>query len=526
MLDQFKELWQSLGANQKISLILASGLVVLAMIGMMIWAAQPEMQLLYGKLSPDDAGKIIAKLEKEGVVFETGSGGNSIYVEESKVHRLRMELATEGVPSGGAGPGFELFDEGGFGISDFVQRTNFLRAIQGELSRTISQFDGIDAARVMVVMPENRLLSSREGKDRPTASVLVETSGNLPSSTVNSIRQYVANAIQRLDVNDVVVVDSMGNALSDGMRSDSLGSGISNDVIRFRKSVEEYYTNQVQGMLNRVLGPNQSEVRVAVDVDTSSVQTTEKIFDPDSQVARSTTFDEDSQIERETSGEQGGAAGVTANTPNTSTTTSPYATLREREDSNKSRTESYEINEKIISSVQNPGNIRRLTASLIIARKFETVDGVTTPTERTPEELEKLRQIVLTALPISLAPGQQATDFVTITEMDFALDPFEDHGALLREQATIQRWIEIGKNGVGAILGIGIIIFFMQMLKRHKPEKISIEVLQPEQMLQSRKMEDTSVITPEMLNELIRQKPANIGVSLREWIGETEGARK
>ncbi|MDQ8202530.1 flagellar basal-body MS-ring/collar protein FliF [Pelagicoccus sp. SDUM812003] len=524
MLTQFKEIWSSLGANQRISLILAGGLVVLAMIGMMIWAAQPDMQLLYGKLSPEEAGKIIAKLEQKSIPFETGSGGNSIYVESSQVHRLRMELATEGIPAGGSGPGFELFDEGSFGISDFVQRTNFLRAVQGELARTISQFDGVESARVMVVMPENRLLSSREGRDRPTASVFVNASGSLSSSAVNSIRHLVANAIQRLDVNDVVVVDSMGTVLSESLRSDGIGSGISNDVIRYRKSLESYFTGKVQTMLDRVLGPNQSEVRVAVDVETASVQTTEKIFDPESQVARSFTTGEDKQIERETSGEQGGAAGVTANTPANATAPN-VSNLKEREDSKKTRTESYEINERVVSSVQNPGSIKRLTASLLVARRMEVSGNESRPVERTPQELEELRDIVVNALGIQLAPGQSSADFVTVKEMTFAADPFMIKEEVLEQDANIQRWIEIGRSGVGAILGIGVILFFLQMLKRHKPEKISIEVMQPEQMLQSRKMEDTSVVTPEMLNELIRQKPANIGVSLREWIDQ-EVAKK
>ncbi|MDQ8196949.1 flagellar basal-body MS-ring/collar protein FliF [Pelagicoccus enzymogenes] len=521
MANQFKEIWQSLGANQRISLILASGLVLLAMIGMMIWAAQPDLQLLYGKLSPEEAGKIVAKLEQKGIKFETGSGGNSIYVEASQVHRLRMELATEGIPAGGSGPGFELFDEGSFGISDFVQRTNFLRAVQGELSRTISQFDGIESARVMVVMPENRLLSRSEGQDRPTASVFVD-GGGLTTSTVNSIRHLVANAIQRLNVNDVVVVDSMGTVLSEELRSDGLGGGMTSDVMKYRKSMESYFTNKVQSMLDRVLGPNQSEVRVAVDIDTSSVQTTEKIYDPESQVARSTITDDDSQIERETTGDASStAAGISANTPGAgSAAGGSFSTIKEREDKNKTRTENFEINERVVSSVQNPGAIKRLTASLVVAKQMKNVGGNMELANRTAEELQELEDIVLTALGIQLAPGQQAADFVTVKEMAFAADPFEDHGDLLKEEANFQRYIEIGKNAVGAVLGLGVIIFFMQMLKRYKPEKISIEVLQPEQMLETRKMEDTSQVTPEMLNELIRQKPANIGVSLREWIGE------
>ncbi len=143
LVNQFKDLWNPLGANQKVSLMLAGGLVVLAMIALMVWAGQPNMQLLYGNLNAEEAGEIVDKLERMGEKFETGKNGNSIYVESSKVHRLRWELASEGLVPSGTGPGFELFDKGSFGISDFVQRTNYLRAIKGELERTITQFSGV-----------------------------------------------------------------------------------------------------------------------------------------------------------------------------------------------------------------------------------------------------------------------------------------------------------------------------------------------------------------------------------------------
>ena len=524
MLNQFKELWQSLAANQKISLILASGLVALAMIGMMIWAAQPELEILYGKLAPDDLDKVVSKLEQSGVLYEV-RGGTAVYVEAGQKHKLSASLVEEGIIVGGAGKGFELFDDSSFGISDFVQKTNYLRAIQGELSRTISMFDGIESARVQVVMPENRLLSTREGQDRPTASVFVVSRGALNPGSVNSIRQYVANSIQRLNVNDVVVVDSQGTDLTEGLRSDGLGAGLSNDAIRYRKSIESYYTVKVQSMLDGVLGHNQSQVRVAADIDTASVQTTERTFDPEVQVARSTSVEDSSQVERETSATgTGGASGIAANGP--APVGAAPGNSKEREDRNKSTSTNYELNSREVSSVQTPGSIRRLTASILVARRYTMVDGQTTAQPRTPEEIEVLRQTVFTALPIELKQGQRAADFITVTEMDFAASPFEDHSSILRKEVNFQRYVEMGKNGLGAILGIGVIVFFLQMLKRHKPEKISIEVLQPEQMLQGRRLEDTSAVTPEMLNELIRQKPANIGLSLREWISETESSRR
>ncbi|OUW15916.1 MAG: flagellar M-ring protein FliF [Opitutales bacterium TMED158] len=515
LLNQFKELWHPLGANQKISLGLAAGLVVLAMVALMIWAGQPNMQLLYGNLDAEEAGEIAEKLEQKNVGYETGKNGQSIYVESGKVHRLRWELAAEGLVPSGTGPGFELFDEGSFGISDFVQRTNYLRAIKGELERTITQFSGVRTARVMVVMPENRIIVTSEGRDRATASVMVDTNGSMTLSAVNSIRHLVANSVQGLNLNDVVVVDSQGVVLSEELQSTGLNGGLSNEVIRYRKGLEVYFTTKVQSMLDRVLGPNQSEVRVAVDVDTASVQTTEESFDPEG-VLRSETIDEKSMSEKETGSVAGGVAGTDANLTNGE---GAGGTITDREDSTEQTSKQYEIGKVTSNRIQSPGTIRRLTASLFVAKRMDEA-GV--PVDRTVEDLQRLRQIVINALGIQLENGQAAEDLVTVTEMEFAADPYAMQTQDIKGQVDYQQWIDLGKNAAGIALGVGIIFFFLQMLKKNAPEQISIEVLQPEQVLQSRKLEDTGTVTPEMLNELIRQKPANIGVSLRDWIGEPE----
>ena len=525
ILNQFRDLWQPLGVNQKISLILASGLVTLAMIAMMIWAAQPDMQLLYGNLSPEEAGEIVAKLEKQSIKFESGAGGNAIYVEADKVHKLRWELASDGMVPSGSGPGYELFDKGTFGVSDFVQRTNFLRAIQGELARTITQFNGVRSARVMVVMPENRIIVGNEGRDRATASVFVDTKGSIGLPAVNSIRHLVANAIQGLTANDVVVVDSVGVVLSEELQSDGMNGGLSNDALKYRKGLEVYFTNKVQTMLDRVMGVNKTEVRVAVDVDTSSLQTTETSFDPESQVVRSAVTEDNSKKEIENDGAGGAGTGVASNVPGAGGAAGA-GSASNREETIKVRTEQYEISEMVSNRVQNPGSIRRLTASLLVAKRYKEEDGAAVWDKREADEISSLRQIVINALGIELRDGQQAEDVVTVNEMDFAVDPLANQGEILERDVNLQYWLDVGKNGVGVILGLGVIIFFLQMMKRNQPEAISVEVLQPEQMLQGRKMEDTSSVTPEMLNELIRQKPANIGVTLREWIGETEGANK
>jgi len=525
ILNQFRDLWLPLGVNQKISLILASGLVALAMIGMMIWAAQPNMQLLYGNLTPEEAGEIYAKLEQMGIKSDTGKGGNSIYVDGDLVHELRMQLASDGLVPSGSGPGYELFDKGTFGVSDFVQRTNFLRAIQGELARTITQFDGVRSARVMVVMPENRIIVGDEGRDRASASVFVDTKGTIGLPAVNSIRQLVANAIQGLTANDVVVVDSVGVVLSEDLQSNGLNGGLSNDALKYRKGLEVYFTNKVQTMLDRVMGPNKTEVRVAVDVDTSSLQTTATSFDPESQIERSVTREDSTTRSFENEGSGAPGTGIASNVPGGGGVAGGGSASNREEESNVT-TQQFEISETISSRTQNPGTIRRLTASLLVSKRYKDEAGTLVWDKREVDEISSLRQIVINALGIELKNDQTAEELVTVNEMDFAVNPMANQSEVLERDVNFQYWMDIGKNAVGVVLGLGVIVFFLQMMKRNQPEAISVEVLQPEQMLQSRRMEDTSSVTPEMLNELIRQKPANIGVTLRDWIGETEGLNK
>ena len=179
---QLQEIWKQLGLNQRISIVLA-GLTVLAVLGgLVFWSGRADYALLYGKLDEAEAAKVVAALDDAKVPYKITRGGGSIQVPSDKVHLMRMQLAAKGIPRG-EGVGFEIFDKPNFGISDFVQRANYLRAIQGELARTIGQLDGVENARVMIVVPENRLLV--DNLKKPTASVFLKVRGQsqLPPSS-------------------------------------------------------------------------------------------------------------------------------------------------------------------------------------------------------------------------------------------------------------------------------------------------------------------------------------------------------
>src|SRR6185436_7123936 len=319
LLQQLRETWKTLGLNQRISLVLAAGVVGAGLLGLSLWAGRADYSLLYGKLDDAEAAKVIGALDDAKVPYKLRRGGSSILVPADKVHVVRMQLAAKGIPRG-EGVGFEIFDKPNFGISDFVQRANYLRAVQGELARTISQIDMVDSARVMIVMPENRLLVDNQRK--PTASVFVRIKGNgqLPVSAVNSIRFLVANAVEGLQGNSVSVVDNLGNVLSENQDRDST-AGLSSHQLNARRELEQYLARKAEGMLEKALGPGQAIVRVSAEINWDTISRTEEKYDPDGQVARSTTLNDETTTAT-TADSNGGAAGVASNTA-TADTNSP-----------------------------------------------------------------------------------------------------------------------------------------------------------------------------------------------------------
>src|SRR5436190_173491 len=246
-------LWKQLGLNQRVSLVVAALAVIGGLIAVMIWSKRPDYQLLYARLGEKDAGAVISYIQSQNIPHQITAGGTAVQVPANMVYKLRMDLATKGIPSGD-GVGFEIFDKGQFGLSDFVQRTNYLRAVQGELARTITQLQGVRAARLMIVQPENRLLLTEQGV-KSTASVFVDLGGGrLEPDQVNSVRNLVANAVQGLSPDQVAVVGNRGHVLSEELKQDpTLGSASSQ--MRYRQQMEDYFAKKVESMLATVIGP-------------------------------------------------------------------------------------------------------------------------------------------------------------------------------------------------------------------------------------------------------------------------------
>jgi flagellar M-ring protein FliF len=515
-------LWKQLGLNQRVSLAVAALAVAAALVGVAIWSRQPDYQLLYGRLAEKDAAQIISTLQAQNIPHRVSNGGATVYVPVEHVHRLRMELASKGLPTGD-GVGFEIFDKGQFGLSDFVQRTNYLRAIQGELGRTISQLDGVRNARVMIVQPENRLLLTNQGV-KPTASVFVELAGSrLESEAVNSIRHLVANAVQGLAADQVAVVDQKGRVLSEELRQDPMLSTASSQM-RYRQQVEDYLARKVESMLLPVVGVGNAVVRVSAEIETEATTLTQEKFDPDGQVVRSQTSTDD--ISNSSEQRSGGVVGVTANTPDKGGGADAVRPANVTETNRKNRTTTYEINRSVTNITRQPGSVKSVTASVFLARRFApaapVADGAAPAAPqaqpRTPEELQALRQIVVNALGLKPAPGQQLDALVSLQEVAFQAEPISERIERIETETRVQGWIESASRYVALVVALGILFLFWRLLGRQKPESVPVELLTSSPRDPHRQLQNAGALTPELLNELIRQKPVNIGTALRDWV--------
>lgn len=530
---QLQKIWSQLGLNQRIT-IAGTTLAVIAGLGALaFWSSRPNYALLFGRMDEAEAAKVVAFLDEAKIPYEVSRGSGAIKVPADKVHTTRMQLAAKGLPRGGEGVGFEIFDRSNFGISDFVQRANYLRAVQGELSRTISQVESVETARVMIVMPENRLLVN--DKNKPTASVFVKVRANalLPQQTVNAIRFLVSSAVEGLQPANVSVVDNSGNVLSDTMEPDSV-VGLTQSQLEVRKKLEQYLGKKAESMLETVLGPGQVAVRVAAEMNFDSMTVMEEEFDPESAVLRTSTINDEDTASL-TASPNLATPGVQVNAYGETNTVA--ATPQNNNKTRKKVTNNqYEINKKTSNMIQAAGSITRLSAAVFVASKTELTNGVRQVVQRSPEELEKFRKIVQSALGIQEGTESTRKDQITLEEFEFNNLPGAEISTTLQKEQKWQFWLEIGQKALYPLLALGVIVMLCRVFKRAPNVDIPIENPEDanEAPLFGRSVTPRSngrlgprgapgVVTVDVLNQLIRENPQNMTQAIRGWMSRGPG---
>ncbi|MEH3144252.1 MAG: flagellar basal-body MS-ring/collar protein FliF [Methylobacterium frigidaeris] len=382
----------------------AMGAVTLALVGffafVILRVSQPEMGVLYTDLSVQDAGAVVRDLEARNVRYETrGDVGQTILAPRADLARLRMDLAAKGLPSAG-GVGYEIFDKGdAFSTTNFVQNVNHLRALEGELARSIRAIGRVQAARVHLVLPEKRLFA--RDREAPSAAIVLKLAGDLDAGQVRAIRHLAASAVEGLKPERISIVDERGRLLADGARG---GDGEALVGLEERQTgLERRLRAQVEEIVAGVVGAGRARIQVNAELDANRIESRSETFDPDSRVVRST------QTRTENQQTQGpGEAGVSVGNELPGATPQKDANTT-RDASNKNEeTTNYEISRVTRTEVQEGGRIKRLSVAVLVDGVYAPgPDGRPAYAPRPQEELDRITALVRTAIGYDKARGDQ-----------------------------------------------------------------------------------------------------------------------
>jgi len=431
--------------------ILAAVVVALGAIVMRV--GEPSKSLLYSGLSLTEAGEIAQRLDQAGVKYELRGDGGVIFVERSKLLQTRLLLAGEGLPTRGS-IGYELFDrQETLGQTSFVQNLNRVRALEGELARTIATINGVDQARVHLVLPERRLFE-RDGA-QPTASIVLTLAGDGATAQAAAIRHLVASAVPGLAPERVTIADQRGRLLAsgaDGGENAALQEGAEDR----RAKLEDRLREQLTALVEQVSGAGAARVDVAADLDFNRVQEKSVIYDPDGRVVRSQQTVEDTNTRQDTEQPQGVTVG--ANVPDAAPAQGGVTTNSTDQGERVEETINYEISTTNRTEVFESGRIRRLSVAVAIDNIARTAeDGTVTYEPRTAEELQRIEALVRTAMGFDAERG----DVLQVVNINFAR-PETGEGASaaapsLLETLDIARLAEVGALLIGALA----LIFFV-----------------------------------------------------------------
>ncbi len=497
-LQLIRDRWNSLTLNQK---VLVSGAVLLTLISLgMIVSTQTSKnyQPLYSGLSLADAAAITKKLDELKVSYRLSDDGTTILVPSEQKYQIRLQLAGEGLPKGTAG--FELFETPRFGETETDKRVKYLTALQGELVRTIESLDKIQSARVHVVLPEPRLYLDEQAPATASVVLKVKSGEELSTKEIAGIVHLVANSVEKLQPENVVVVDQYGNLLSANIPSSGsiAAAELSAQQLAVKRQLEREKQAAVQTMLDATLGPGKSVVRVSAELDFDEVERYSQDFDPEQRVVVSKHTVE----ETSTSSSRGpeGTPGVDTNVPTYQGAEGEQTSSSSTEKSEQ--TVNYEGDKVETRTKVAPGAIKRMTVAVIVDEGFEAK-----------------QQEIIEAVKNAVGADERRNDSVYVSFMKFQTEAEE------KVPEPGSRWPQY-LLAAGAAITVLAAIFLFWRLRRKKEEEgfeavvgeeIPIESLVERELTPEEK--EKQRIRDE-IDKLINENPADAAQIIRTWLLE------
>ena len=442
----------------------AMAAVTLALIGffsfLMVRMTAPAMVPLFTDLSVEDSASIIKDLERQAIKYEIKNDGAIVTVPKEQVARLRMKLAESGLPKGG-GVGYEIFDKSdALGATTFIQNINHLRALEGELARTIRSIDRVQAARVHLVLPERPLFS--RDKVEASASIVLKVRGSLEAAQVRSIRHLVATAVNGLKPERVSVIDETGRLLADGAKQDGALGGVGAD--ERKTAFENRMRNEVEAIVSSVVGPGRARVQVTADFDLNRITQTSDKFDPEGRVVRSSQTREEQSASGD--GASGGPVSVGNELPAADKAGGGAAGGRDQARKSEEIV-NYEISRTTKTEVIEAGRVNRISAAVLVDGNYTKNDkGEMVYQPRSKEEIDRIAALVRSAIGFDAKRGDQ----LEVVNLRFAVttpSPInEPVGWMNLIQFTKEDIMRSAELGVMALLGLIVLLMVVRPLVR------------------------------------------------------------
>jgi len=447
--NQFNQFINKLTRNQKIifgSLLVVS---VLGIFSLFFISDKKDNKVLFSNLEQTDAAKIVENLKAKGIQYELKDNGSTILVPENTVMDTRLTLASEGLPENSV-VGYELFDKTNLGMSEFVQKLNYRRALEGELSKTIISLDEVKKARVHLVIPEKTLFKADQKMPTSSVTLHLKSGRSIGKISIQGIQNLVSGSVEGMKTEDVVVLDSKGRILSEAAIDENSVAGLTSTQLTQQNRVEEHLTTKVQSLLDGVLGTGNSQVRVSGELDFTRIEQTKTEFDPEKQVTRS---------------EQN----ISDKNQTADSLSYPYVNM------NKDMTNSitnYELSKNVEHIIHDVGAIKRLSIAVMIngINKVIEKDGIKTLeyTPRTDEEMNKFNQIVKNA--VGFDPSRN--DQISVLNIPFDNSDLTDE----LDQFYAQQWYEKPENQKILFLLFAILVTMLLMFALLQSKQIKNRV--------------------------------------------------
>jgi flagellar M-ring protein FliF len=532
VLGQFQNFFQTLNATLRIAMFAILGVVLVGMATLVYLANRESWTPLYNNVSNEDAAVVKEKLDKAQIPVQVGPGGRSILVPTGRADEARLALAREHVSLGG-GLGFaDLFiGQSSIGETEFQQQVKYRMALEGELSRLVAKINNIRGAKVPLALPKKSVFLVQD--QRPTASVVVDmTAGTqLGRSEVLTIVHLVANSVEGLRKEGVVVVDNQGHLLSRGISDDTSGLNFS-DHYAFRRNIEQQLEAKIVSQLESVVGENRVQARVSADLDFDKTHVKEETYDPDASVVRSEQVTSESS-----SGTRSipvGVPGVTSNLPETAAGASEVANVSQLTRSTETR--NFENSLKTVVSEPSPGKLKRLTVSVLIDGKYKPIldaSGriVTRQYEEwSTQEKQEIEKLIKAAVGFDDKRG----DSLEVVNLRFTRGSEED---VTRQVEATQRnrefFLDILRYtflGVGLLALILFVVRPMVQRLSAKPEDLDLLMGLPATIgeLEGEELEiptekEAGIPPKEKILEIARQDPLATANLIRGWLREKGG---